>query len=171
MLMIRNERPTWSRARGFKGWTDACVLIATLGLTELSLPGRNGQVHEAWEGGDGPSWTLRRAQSCHRQGETRKSFWKPSVRWWQMRLLKLQHTCLNVHMLGAVHLTTKLPVFICWLSKKGQNKMLQPYIQCLPHILIRQHMFNISFISRAAEYILGLVSGLGARHTLKVFYM
>lgn len=79
MLMIRNERPTWSRARGFKGWTDLCVLIATLGLTELSLPGRNGQVHEAWEGGDGPSWTLRRAQSCHRQGETRKSFWKPSV--------------------------------------------------------------------------------------------
>lgn len=29
---------------------------------------RNGQVHEAWEGGDGPGWTLRRPQSRHREG-------------------------------------------------------------------------------------------------------
>lgn len=47
-------------------WFD---LIVTLSLTVPSISGRNGQVHEAWEGGDGPSWTLRRAQSCHRQGK------------------------------------------------------------------------------------------------------
>lgn len=39
-------------------------------LTALFV--RNGQVHEAWEGGDGPGRTLRRPQGRHREGWCRR---------------------------------------------------------------------------------------------------
>lgn len=40
-------------------------------MLTVPFPGRNGQVYEAWEGGDGPGWTLRRTQSRHREGNSR----------------------------------------------------------------------------------------------------